>query len=854
MSMTAYARDDRPVREPEDPRRAAMARRTLSRWAVRLALREWKQRILIVLLIAVASAATLLGIAVASATPGTPNAGTFGTAATLIELPANTPHLPSVIAKIEKAYGAASTVYDEPITTGQTGGADLRAQDPSAPYTQVLLALDSGHYPSGPGQVAVTSGLAQLYRLHVASTWHVPAGSGAEAGRAFTVTGIVEDPSNLLDDFALVAPGQLASPNQVRIFLGESLNSAAASAAGDVIPKSAAVSTPTPDDSILSPATIVLIISVLGLVFIGLVATAAFTVMAQRRQRALGMLSSLGATEADVRFVLIADGLIGGVAGAIIGAAVALGGWLWYYPHLETATAHRTDPFNLPWAAVVIGLLLAVATSVIAAVWPGRAVSKVPVVAALSGRVDPPQLVNRSLRPGLIFLAVGLFILFFSGGNGGDHGAGYLVIAGMLACEIACALLAPFIVDKLSRLAWRAPLASRLALRDLARYRSRSGAALAAVSFAVFIATIAIVIASIRYDDALDYIAPNMAANQLILYNPGNDPTQYQPGQFTPAAKLAATRQQADATAAELHAPAPLELDLAVSGNVQQPDQPTQSVFGTIVSLHGRGSGGLPYVATPALLKAFGISRSEVNPDADVLTVRALLPSTGDLALVSGSYLAQPPNIACPAGMCIQNPVIQEMSKLPAGTAVPNTVITEGAVKALHETIVPVGWLIQAPSALTPAQVNAARQAAVGLGTTIETKSGQLSLGEISNGATIGGLLLALGVLAMTVGLIRSETVGDLRTLTAAGAGGRTRRALTGVTAGVIAFLGAALGAVGGCLAVFVWAHADLTTTFGNMPWSGIGLLVIGMPLIGAAAGWLLGGRAPSTVSRQPLE
>ena len=46
-----YARDDRPAREPEDPRRAAMARRSLSRWALRLALREWKQRILIILLI-----------------------------------------------------------------------------------------------------------------------------------------------------------------------------------------------------------------------------------------------------------------------------------------------------------------------------------------------------------------------------------------------------------------------------------------------------------------------------------------------------------------------------------------------------------------------------------------------------------------------------------------------------------------------------------------------------------------------------------------------------------------------------------------------------------------------------------
>ncbi len=856
MSMTTYERDDRPAREPEDPRRAAMARRSLSRWALRLALREWKQRILIVLLVAVASAATLLGIAVASAAAGTPNAATFGTAQTLIQLPGSTKNLGGVIARIEKADGPASVIYDEPITTGQAGGADLRAQDPSAPYTRVLLALDSGHYPTGPGQVAVTAGLAQLYSLKIGSTWHVPAGTGAEAGRAFTVTGIVEDPSNLLDEFALAAPGLLASPGlfaspgQVRIFLGGSLDSAAASAAGDVIPTDAIVTAPAPSNSVLSAAAIVLIVSVIGLVFIGLVATAAFTVMAQRRQRALGMLASLGATEADVRFVLIADGLIGGVTGAIIGGAVALGGWLWYYPHLATATAHRIDPFDLPWAAVVIGLLLAVATSVLAAAWPGRAVSKIPVVAAISGRVDSPQLANRSLRPGLIFLAAGLFVLFFSGGASGGQASGYLVIAGLLCCEIACALLAPFIVDKLARLAWRAPLASRLALRDLARYRSRSGAALAAVSFAVFIATVAIVLASTIFHGAVDYNAPNMASNQLIFYNPGSDPSQYQPGQPVPAAKLAATQKQADAIAAQLHAPAPLELDLAVSANVPQSGQ---NQFGTIITLHGQQGNGPMYVATPALLKAFGISHSEVNPGADVLTMRALLPTTGGLALVSGDFQLNSPS-GCPAGMCILNPVIQEVSKLPAGTSVPNTVITQNAVRALHETIVPVGWLIQAPSALTPVQINAARQAALGLGTTIETKNGALSLGEISNGATVGGLLLALGVLALTIGLIRSETAGDLRTLTAAGARGRTRRALTGVTTGVIAFLGAALGAVAACLAVFMWSHADLTATFGNVPWSDIGLLVIGMPLIGAAAAWLLGGRQPSAVSRQPLE
>ena len=69
--------------------------------------------------------------------------------------------------------------------------------------------------------------------------------------------------------------GQLAGSGRVRIFLGESLDSAAASAAGDVIPKNAVVTTPTPEDSIVSPATIVLIVSVLGLLVIGMPLTGA---------------------------------------------------------------------------------------------------------------------------------------------------------------------------------------------------------------------------------------------------------------------------------------------------------------------------------------------------------------------------------------------------------------------------------------------------------------------------------------------------------------------------------------------------------------------------------------------------
>jgi len=80
--------------------------------------------------------------------------------------------------------------------------------------------------------------------------------------------------------------------------------------------------------------------------------------------------------------------------------------------------------------------------------------------------------------------------------------------------------------------------------------------------------------------------------------------------------------------------------------------------------------------------------------------------------------------------------------------------------------------------------VNTARQLALGAGGTIETRSQNPSLDELRNGATGGGILIALGVLAMTVGLVRGEAAGDLRTLTATGAHRRIRRTLTAATAG----------------------------------------------------------------------
>jgi putative ABC transport system permease protein len=106
----------------------------------------------------------------------------------------------------------------------------------------------------------------------------------------------------------------------------------------------------------------------------------------------------------------------------------------------------------------------------------------------------------------------------------------------------------------------------------------------------------------------------------------------------------------------------------------------------------------------------------------------------------------------------------------------------------------------------------------------------------------------------MSVGLIRAETAPDLRTLTATGASGATRRMITAATAAALGLLGALLGMAGALLTGLAWARSSLSVLFGDVPLADIAILLLGLPLLAAAAGWLLAGREPKVIARQPLD
>jgi putative ABC transport system permease protein len=271
------------------------------------------------------------------------------------------------------------------------------------------------------------------------------------------------------------------------------------------------------------------------------------------------------------------------------------------------------------------------------------------------------------------------------------------------------------------------------------------------------------------------------------------------------------------------------------------------------------------YVATPRLLATYGIKASQISPGTDILTMRPSLARLPQTELTWGNYglhstaggFTQKDNVLPPCTLssdCLANPAMQTVSGLPGGTSAPNTVITEYAMSKYHLQPGLTGWLIQAPAPLTATQISAARHLALGYEVTVETKSDAPSLGDFADGATALGIIIALGVLAASVGLIRSETAQDLRTLTAAGASGRTRRMITAATAAALGLLGAILGMAGAVIAVLAWEHGSLFTVFGDVPLRDVLILLVGLPLIAAAGGWLLAGREPEVLSRQPLD
>lgn len=215
-----------------------------------------------------------------------------------------------------------------------------------------------------------------------------------------------------------------------------------------------------------------------------LLAGPAFAVGARRRQRDLALVAAGGGTPAQLRRIVLADGVVLGalatVAGLAAGVALALA--LAARPLVETYVvgAHAGGYRVFPQALAAIAVF-ALGTAVLAAVVPAFTTARQPVVQALAGRRGVTRSRRRWLVLGLVMVGAGSAVT----AAGAWRAEATIVLAGLIVGQLGLVLCTPTLIGVISRFGFRLPVAPRIALRDTARNRSSAAPAVAAVMAAV---------------------------------------------------------------------------------------------------------------------------------------------------------------------------------------------------------------------------------------------------------------------------------------------------------------------------------------------------------------------------------
>jgi putative ABC transport system permease protein len=791
------------------------ARRVVLRWSWRMFRREWRQQILVLLLIAVTSAATVFGVS-AVYNAASSNTATFGTATESTTLTgAKLRTLDATLADFRASLGTTEAIGHRSVPIpGAVNTLDLRSQNPHGPFGAPLLRLLSGAYPVGVSQVALTR--------DVAAARHVRIGSQVTlGGRTYIVTGLVENPQDLHDQFALAAPQGIATATSVTVL------TAAPAGAFNQFKAGRNLQYQVRGKNTQSLAALgTLGFATVAMLLVSLVAAAGFAAVAHRRLRQIGMLAAVGARDRHLRLVLTAHGAIAGSLAALAGTVAGLGLWLATAHDFEAHAGHRIDALNIPWLLVALTALVTIATPTIAAWWPARAVSRIPTTQALSARPPRPTAARRSAVAAPVLLLGGVVALGYS-----QQSRPPLIIAGIIALAAGMLLISPGAIRAVAALAARAPVAPRLALRDLGRYQARSGAALAAISLALGIPIAIIGVATAAQATA----GPgNLPADQLLI-RIGSDPALVPD---VSAGRLSRLQNAVDQYTATLDHASNVPLEVAVDP-AAPPEQGQDGGPGGrpavqlgIQTAPGVYTGYALYIATPETAGRFGINPSAT--DSDVLTSQSGPLEFIDITqrnLVASTQAIAPPQYSSD----------------------PDSFLTPAAVARHGWQAVPEGWLLQSAQPLTAAQITAARTMAIDNGLLVDSPDITGSLLALRLGATGAGTLLALAVLGMTVGTIRGESAGELRTLTATGASRTVRRQLTAATSGALAGAGVVLGTSACALGLIGIYHRNLNA-LSHTPVPTLAAFVLGVPTLATLAGWLLAGREPDTIARQPAE
>ncbi len=570
--------------------------------------------------------------------------------------------------------------------------------------------------------------------------------------------------------------------------------------------------------------SIAVLIVGLGLIEVVLLAGTAFAVTARRRVREFALVLATGGRPADARRLVLTHGVVLGLIGSAGAALLAVGAVFAGLPFWQNLANRDFDGLAVGPRDLAVLIGVGVLTSVLAAALPARSAGRVPVLAALAGRYGRPsrERGRRTIIGAAVAMLAGLAVAVVAAR--GWHAAAVTaaqrqtvpdtvpyalaMTVGFGLAIAGLALAAPALVGLVGRVAGRLPLSGRLAVRDAARHRHRTGPAVAAAMVAVT-GSVAVLFAVASYDrhDRAQY-RPAAPIGAVSMYTTGN----------TSEADLLAGAQ---AAAAELPGGRVLPVRWSSVG-------PAGDQLSIDVGDQPRGPGCSP-VNAAAVGAGTDLAVVLAGPRADA--VRAALASGKAVAFSNCVLDHGQLRLFRGADRWRSVPAVQFADDLPydglPSVVLPDSLIAQAKIRTTVSFV-----LITTSRPPTGAEEDRARGVLNdGVNLTVERGYGAPYRLGILILVGVAGLITLAGVL-ISVALSAAEGQADLATLAAIGAAPRRRRALAAWQAGLIGGLGALpgllLGAAVGRIVVLTQTGYPLV-----LPWPALLAIGLGVPALG---------------------
>lgn len=808
------------------------ALRPLARLAVRDARHHPWRSALIVVLIALPVAAFVFGLIGMRTVPNTTaeiRAKSIGSAEALV---VPTASREAVVTRRIEAAGFRVVPWEQGQAVLRAGtmrmSADLADVDVDDPLTAGLWDLRSGSFPARDGEILLTRSAARRLGVGVGDTVVME-----ESSRRFTVTGLAD--AARLEMRQAVGPDVMeglpsTSRAEPQLLLG-------ARPAGPGDPQALALATSGPDvaQSVVWPNAVntgsvgrdaqalLYMLGTLGLLAFGLVVASAMAVGARRQLRVLGLLGAAGASPRQRSGSLLLQGASLGAAGTAVGIAGGLMAWSLGRDALENWYGEPIGGTVIAAGELVLVVVVALAVAIGASLLPARVAARTSVLQALGGRRPTPRVPLRMPVAGVALSGIGLVMLAYGLRHRPDSGVPLAATAGVALTVAGTVVAVPYLVGLLEHAAGVLRGTGRLAVRDVARHRGRTGPVVAAVMATGALALAGGILATSSQADSNDVTFSDPLTVVLTVSFLRDGPASIPDcdalsalaapvAAVLPGASRACLRTVSDGTTAPIRTVAPGEL-VSLGLDAHRRDLEDGRVLSVAFP------GGVPAPDQVVITTPDGPVRPRMVP----VRVRA-----GFANFVGGGVLADPNTVR----RWLPRSVLYDTSlvfSLPA----PISDVQRVALARLSDDL---GLRLDRDATLSASlQFD---------------QSGGFSVGRIIYGVILPAAL-ALSVLVVLVGLalVASDGRDERTTLVAVGAGPSHRRRMQAVQAFVLAGMGQALALpVGVACAWVVLQSQDIAFV---PPWPLLLALVVALPVAAAALGAALIRRDVPAVQRR---